>query len=215
MTPDPSWGGRWSRGDQIVLREVHRGRIWAARPVTVVQDTADLIAVHMAVGTPWKRPVAAHAGRPLRLQAQEWLLADDVWVDNDVLHLVTPGAAHAVLVCWAGSERRFAGWYVNLQEPLRRRRIGFDYLDQALDIIVAPDLSWRLKDEDELEQATALGIISREQAEAIRRETAAVIRRIEARAFPFDSDWPDWRPDPRWQIPRFPPGWDALEEETP
>ena len=47
---------------------------------------------------------------------------------------------------------------MNLEEPLKRTAIGFDYLDQLLDIEIAVDLSsWKWKDEDELEEAVARG----------------------------------------------------------
>jgi uncharacterized protein len=26
---------------------------------------------------------------------------------------------------------------------------------------------------------------------------------------PFDRDWQDWRPDPRWPVPELPDGWDV------
>ena len=195
------------------MREVYAGRIWAARPMTVVRDTEELIAVHMAVGTPWKRPLSIDRGERLRLQADDWALADDVWVGNEVLHLVTPGAAHALLVCWAGAERAFAGWYVNFQEPLRRTTIGFDYLDQALDLVVEPDLSWRWKDEDEFEEAQRLGILSPAEARAVRDEAQRVVASIEHRQFPFDSDWPRWTPDRSWPIPTFPVGWEEVRPQ--
>jgi hypothetical protein len=30
---------------------------------------------------------------------------------------------------------------------------------------------------------------------------------LEARAFPFDTDWDRWRPDPGWELPVLPPNW--------
>jgi hypothetical protein len=36
----------WAAGDRIVLREVWNGKVWAARPVTVVRDDSDLIALY-------------------------------------------------------------------------------------------------------------------------------------------------------------------------
>ena len=40
---------------------------------------------------------------------------------------------------------RSTGWYVNLQEPLRRSRLGFDTDDLILDIWVQPGGSWSLE----------------------------------------------------------------------
>jgi hypothetical protein len=57
-----------------------------------------------------------------------------------MLYLITPGAAHAIHLWWLAPDWRFGGWYVNLQEPIRRTTLGFDYMDQMLDIVVEPDL---------------------------------------------------------------------------
>ena len=48
-------------------------------------------------------------------------------------------------------DRRFAGWYVNLQKPFRRTARGFETMDLMLDLVVEVDRSWWWKDEDELE----------------------------------------------------------------
>lgn len=145
--------GRWSVGDRIILREVYEGRVWAVRPVTVVADSSDRIALYHAPGTIWRRPVSA-SGEPLRLQAPEWDLADLPWTGNAALRLTTPGAAHSVILWWEPASWRFEGWYVNLEQPFRRTNLGFDYLDQVLDIVVAPDRSsWFWKDEDEFATA--------------------------------------------------------------
>ena len=35
---------------------------------------------------------------------------------------------------WDGDTDEFAAWYVNIQEPLRRARLGFDTDDLVLDV---------------------------------------------------------------------------------
>lgn len=42
--------------------------------------------------------------------------------------------------------RDFAGWYVNLQEPIVRHERGFDTLDHELDFWLHPDGTWSAKD---------------------------------------------------------------------
>jgi predicted RNA-binding protein associated with RNAse of E/G family len=79
----------------------------------------------------------------------------------------------------------FVGWYVNLERPLVRSRVGWDYLDRELDILVAPDRSWRLLDEDEFETAQRLGVIDAEEAGSIIREAERLIGRIERWDPPF------------------------------
>ncbi len=125
--------------------------------------------------------------------------------------MIKTGAAHAVVLFWSEVDGRFLGWYVNLQQPLRRIRLGFEYMDQALDIVVSPDLSrWRCKDEDELEEAVARGFLSAETVMAVRAEGEQVIQRIERRLPPFNEGWENWKPDPDWSLPRLPEGWEAL-----
>lgn len=198
----------WPPGDRIVLREVWEGKVWAARPVTVVRDDADLIALYLPKGTKWKRPVRPDGSR-LRMPSEPWVLADDVWRDKSVLHLVRPGAAHAVWAMWdAGG--KFLGWYVNLQEPLRRTVVGFDYMDQMLDLVVSPDLSeWHLKDEEELEQEVVVGLMTRIEADGVRAEAERVIKLLEERASPFSDGWEAWRPEDR-PPPELLDGWDEV-----
>lgn len=94
-----------------------------------------------------------------------------------------------------------------------RTPIGFDYLDQLLDIEIAPNLSgWRWKDEDEFAQAIANGSITPENAETIRAEGEAVIAALNPRRPPFDEPWSQWRPDPHWTLPGLPEGWSDLHK---
>ena len=80
-----------------------------------------------------------------------------------------------------------------------------------LDIVVEPDLSkWVWKDESTFAKAQDLGIFSEQQAREIRAEGERVIRRIQARAAPFDADWENWFPPVEWPIPSLPEGWDKL-----
>ena len=95
-------------------------------------------------------------------------------------------------------------WYVNLEDPLVRTPIGFDYLDRLLDIEIAPDLSrWKWKDEDELEEAVARGILTSQEAHVIRAEGESVIAALDAGHPPFDEPWDRWRPDPCWPTSRI------------
>lgn len=76
-------------------------------------------------------------------------------------------------------------------------------MDLALDIIVEPDRSsWRWKDMDEFEMFRRRGLIDEATAERVLSEAEQVIGRVEADAPPFNSDGPEWRPDPSWATPR-------------
>lgn len=193
-------------GEAIALREVWHARVWTARPVTVVEDADDRWSFFLPAGTRWMRPVASD-GSALRLPQDGWELVEDTWSETNVLSFTWEGAAHAVLCFW-DAEWNHAGWYVNLQEPLRRTPIGFDYMDHALDIVVAPDLSfWHWKDEEELAEAVTLGIFTAAQARAFHEEGERALAHLSARVPPYDRDWPIWRPDPSWAIPALRAGW--------
>ena len=202
----------WAEGDSIVLREVHRGRVWAARPATVVRDDRDLLAAYLPPGIRWKRPVQADGPESLRMPAAEWALEDATWTMGRMLHLTTPGAAHAIHLWWLPPDWRFGGWYVNLQEPIRRTPLCFDYMDQMLDIVIEPDLSWRWKDADELDAAVNDGLVTRAWADDVRREGERVIRRLEAQLAPFSNGWEHWRPNPEWPIPELREGWEDVAD---
>jgi hypothetical protein len=199
-------------GEVVVYREVLQGRIWTARPVRVIQDTPALTALYLAHGTRWQcfTPLVPGA---TALQCKSfqvpWQLSELEWQFGGTVLLCSENAAHATHVMWdlAGS---FAGWYVNLQEPLRRISQGFETLDQELDLWVEPDGRWRWKDEAHLAEAEALGVFSAAQGAAIRAEGQRVVRKIEARAAPFDESWKGWRAPAGWTMPVLPEDWAAI-----
>lgn len=200
----------WRAGSQIVYREVWRGQVWTARPVTVVKDTPDLIALYFCTGTRWKLPHGNKDQFLGFLQTGNWQLTD-ITTAVDTLFLIQPGEAHAVHVMWGPANREFVGWYINLQETLRRTAIGFDFMDQVLDIVVKPDLSeWHWKDEAELQQAQELGLYSEQQVGEIKAAGERVIERVGAKAAPFNDGWENWFPPAEWPIPGFPEGWEKL-----
>ena len=125
-------------GEHILLRQVWRGKPWFVRPVTVVRDTPEFIALYVAPGTICKWPRTTD-GQKLRIPQDEWVLEDVPWVGR-MLRLTVPGEGHSVLLFWNESGQ-FASWYIDLETPMARTPLGFDYMDQMLDIVVAPDLS--------------------------------------------------------------------------
>ncbi len=99
-----------------------------------------------------------------------------------------------------------------MQLPFERTALGLRTMDLVLDAIVGRDLTWRLKDEDELAVHVARGTIGAELEATIRAEVQRGLARVERRRSPFDEPWPDWRPDPSWPLPELPAGWDAVLE---
>lgn len=154
-------------GHDIVAREMHDGKLWAARPLHVVAVDADLLVLHLAQGSTWLRPTQVD-GSVHRLPMDPWRLAVDRW-PHDNLWFVPAGAPFAVHTIRTAPDAELLGWYVNVQEPIRPTPSGFDYLDHTLDVIVAPDLSSvQLKDEDELALGIEVGLYGDELAERIR-----------------------------------------------
>ena len=229
----------WQQGDQIVLREIFRGRIWSGRPYTIVEDTPQRLIIYMGVGVRWMRPVRRNSSA-IRGRELHWTLREAVW-PIEALRIVTPGRHHSVLLLWTEGFGEFLKWYVNLEDPLTHSAVGFDYLDQFLEqassegpgghhllpqtdagrpagqvvghIEIAPDLSaWNWKDEDELEDAVANGLMTPQRADLIRAEGIRVIETLDKKAPPFDEQWHLWRPDPQWESPGLPAGWDDLNE---
>jgi len=200
----------WMSGDSIVLRGVWHGKLWWACPALVVQDAPNSIALYWQAGALSKSPRRRLTPRDL-LSTEKLELVDRPWVNTDVLMLVTPGAAHAVYAMWETGRTTLRCWYIDLQEPLRRTLIGFDTMDHLLDIVVSPDLSeWQWKDEDEFNEAIAIGVFSAEEARAIRAEGERVIQLIRTGVPPFCSGWERWSPPIDWKLPNLSAGWDDL-----
>ena len=207
----------WSRGEAVLLRYVHHGRVSRVKPMTVVEDSVRHVALFIASGSPMKTRCGLD-GVPLSRDlpyaerfALPWRLCDGVWSGFHVLMLTPAGAGHSFWAIW---DERFAfqEWYVNLQLPLERTRFGFDTADNVLDLVIAPDLSsWRWKDEHEFEEAIRVGRFTSEEAEAVREEGRRAIATLDARAWPFDRDVRDWRPDPAWPKPELPTADEAYE----
>lgn len=198
---------RFGVGESVALREIWRGRIWAARPAIVVRDDDDLHMFYVTSGGRWMGPRSPDGGW-LRVKQEPWTLGEHRF-DDHALSFAFPGEAHAILLFF-DEDWTPRTWYVNLQEPLRRTTVGFDYLDQALDILVPLDrASWRWKDEDELADEVAAGVFSIDEARGFRSEGERAVRRLVEGQSPFDRDWSSWRPDPSWPTPELPRGWET------
>jgi len=205
----------WTPGQTIVHQEFWRDRLWAARPLTVVEDTGDRLLLWIPQGTRRKVPHTppGRADPPVRkdrvianLDRGDWVLGEHVW-DVSSLWIVHPGDWHAVWVSWVG-EHAHLGWYVNLQMPFRRTAIGIEAMDLMLDVVVEPDRTWRWKDDDEFDEILERGIFDAGTGTRVRREADDVIARVEAGDPVFREPWPSWSPDPAWARPVLPEGWD-------
>ncbi len=198
---------RFEPGDSVLWRGgVERVR-WAL-PHTFVQEGDERLAIYCQPGVRGKRPKHAYVDYPDQLATGDWEIRDFEWKLNHVLRLTPFGRAHSLDLYWAGNTWQFRGWYVNLQEPIRRTPYGFDFRDLALDLLVAPDLSWCPKDEDHLAQGAELGIFSAAEVRAVHDERDRVLARLDEL---FPTGWEGFRPDPSWSTPELPAEWARVE----
>jgi hypothetical protein len=192
----------------VTLRETWRGRVHAARPVRVVEDVPHHhMAFWFAPGTRWKNDPRDQG--EIRFHDGPWELEDMVR-DRGVLSFSFPETAYSVLMD-ADERGGFVEFYVNIESPLRRWAGGFDYVDWFLDVRIPIDRSTYVwKDEDELAEAVARGLVSETEAHEIRWAGERAIEQVLLSEPPFDQPWEDWRPDPAWTPPKLEPGWDVV-----
>jgi hypothetical protein len=193
---------RFAPADSIVLRDVWRERPWVAMGAVVVEDGEELIALYIPGGAPLDFAPVAPIPHP-------WS-GRDAWEGHGVLMLNRPGERYGVWVFWEGAERDFSRWYVNLQAPLSRSRIGFDMHDHELDLWSSDGATWQWKDDELLDQRVAEGLFTADEALAIRAEGKRVHDELRAQGMWWSLAWADWSPDLSWRAPTLPPGWERL-----
>jgi hypothetical protein len=209
---------RWSFGDVVVRREVlgfgldfaedespsWLRRPWAAIPVHVIDHDHDTLVAYIPpeaeldfVEGDWPTPDGRHPwhGR-------------DLWRGHGVVMLHRRGEPYSVWHFWSGPERAFTAWYVNLQAPYAETAIGFDTQDFELDIVVSPDGTWALKDDDVLDRRVAEGRFRPEHAAWFRDVAGDITGQLDAGIVPWSQAWTDWAPPPGWRGTRLPTGWE-------
>ncbi|MYY11193.1 DUF402 domain-containing protein [Streptomyces sp. SID4919] len=213
-------GEPWRAGTRILWRYRANGGdgFHICRPVTVVQDTPDLLAAWMAPGTECVRPVLTdgtppHAEPLATRYTKPRTVRRDHWSGAGVLKLARPGEPWSVWLFWY-PDWRFKNWYVNLEEPRVRWDGGVDSEDHFLDISVRPDRSWQWHDEDEFAQAQRAGLMGPRQARRVREAGDAAVEVIRSWGPPFADGWPGWRPDPAWPVPALPDNWDRTPAQV-
>jgi len=205
-------------GRSILHRNTHHGRVAFVHPVRVISDDERGLLVWLARGSvvTVERTLDGLGARDLPFP--EWVAAPrepqlSTWQGPGLLRFFPPDAEHSIWF-FRDDAGNFANYYVNLEEGAVRWDdgdvAGIDVIDQDLDIVVAPDLTWQWKDEDEFSER--LGFPEHywvPDEAAVRAEGRRVIKLIEAGEFPFDGTWTDFEPDPDWPTPtELPAGWD-------
>jgi hypothetical protein len=204
----------WAPGSRILWRYRENGgeRFHIARPVTVVRDDEELLAVWLASGTQCVKPVLAdgtspHAEPLASRYKKPRSVQLDRWFGTGVLKLARPGEPWSVWLFWEPGWL-FKNWYVNLETPLARWDGGVDSEDHFLDICVYPDRTWDWRDEDEFAQAQLDGLMDDQAAERVREAGRSAVEVIRAWGSPFADGWQHWRPNPAWGVPSLPDDWD-------
>lgn len=197
-------------GQSAILRGVGWNKLWWAIPVTVVQDTVNLNALYWPAGTKGKNTVRRPTIDDL-LHPEQLAIGDTKWTRTDVLMLTIPEESFSIYVMWQAGHTMLDCWYINIQDALKRTKIGFDTMDHMLDIVVSPDMSeWQWKDEDEFSEAESKGIYSTDEAEQIRSAGVKAIEALRGDRRDFYERWQYWKPPAEWQIPSLTANWDKI-----
>lgn len=189
-------------GDPVLLRSIYGGRVRFAMPHRFAGMWDERYALYCQPGNASRGIMRRADGTYLDDWAGDKAPEDGTWQRGPVLRFMRPGERHAIEVLWStGWEQR--GWYLNLQAPLVVHGTFFDTSDLVLDVRVQPDGTWEWKDEDELVEAIALGMLDEAEVGALRAEAEQVIA-----ARPWPTGWEDWRPPPGWAPLPIPADWD-------
>lgn len=182
-------------GDVIEHRHLCGDRVWATLPVHVVSDAADLLVTYLASGAPvtylpgpWPTANGRHPWHPT-----------ERWGGHGVLMLQRPGDPYGAWVFWAGPERAFDCWYLNIHE-WSRDATGHAIRDLELDVVVRADGTVRLKDEDLVDVRVAEGRLTGADAAHARAVGAELVAMVARGDMWWDPAWAAWSP---------PDGWDA------
>jgi hypothetical protein len=233
---------RFGIGEAITLRYVghhdgvtrDRPGLLMAMPHIVVQDDDEALVLWMPTGS--RRHYADMADRARVIEPDLWRL--------DTVRIMPKDAPYSVMLFWRTPEpigvdpqtneliqqrlelrhgqagpdarREFLGWYVNLEARYVRTAIGVDTTDNSLDVVIAPDRTWRWKDEDHNQNLIDLGTYTEAEIAQFYEDGKDALARLEDGAFPFDGAYVDWTPAPHWEIPEAHPEWPYLEPyDTP
>jgi hypothetical protein len=228
---------RWEPGDTITLRCVghHDGKVrdrpglLFAMPHIVVRDDDEALVLWMPTGS--HRVYVDMADRSRVIAPELWRL--------DCIRIMPKDAPYSVMLFWKtdsavseeprtqtlideqltvhagqvapGARREFIGWYVNLEARYVRTAIGVDTTDNSLDVVIAPDRTWRWKDEHLTQKWIDRGVYTEAETAQLYEDGKDAIARLEAGLFPFDGAYVDWTPARHWRIPEPHPDWPHLE----
>lgn len=209
----------WNPGDHVILRGIYNRRVWIVQSSIVVKDEPNEVALALLPGAQCAMPEGYIHGK--HGPEGKWSRWDDylhklpnlqefTWHTNRLLLLMRPEDYYGSIYFWRHDTNEFLGYYVNFQLPFTRTTNGFDTLDLELDIVIEPSYAWHWKDSEEYQDGIAKGILGKEWTDQIEQSKPEVFQIIEQHLYPFDGSWLNWRPDPSWELPKLPTGWDQV-----
>jgi hypothetical protein len=190
----------WRAGEAVVRRDVWRGQPWVGVAALVVEDAPKLLALYVPEGA---EIAVAEGNFPI---IHPWSRRK-AWRGHGILMFHRPGDAYSVWLFWDGPERRFWGWYLNLEDPFRRTELGLDIRDHELDLWSEDGRTWHWKDDELLDQRVAEGVYTQAEAVSIRTEGTRLHAEVVDGGGWWDEAWASWEPPADWAPPRLPPGW--------
>jgi len=199
----------WRPGETAVQRFVRtNGSVGQHHPLRVLSDDGEQLVGWLPAGTDIINTRLADGRDPREASLADMFVLPRIplrgqWTGTSTLRLITESHWSSVLWFFA-LDGTFTNWYVNLEIPRGRTAFGTDRVDGVLDVVIAPDRSWRWKDEHEIDAALDAGRITASDLGMLRAEGERMIALAETGAFPFDGTWCDFRPDPDWPPPAIP-----------
>ncbi|MFT4726060.1 MAG: hypothetical protein ACI9UN_000555 [Granulosicoccus sp.] len=187
----------WTKGDWIVRREVLSSGPWLGVIAKIIEDTPEHLISYIPEGSPFGFP---DGDWPTPSGKHPWSYRKS-WEGHGCLMIQRPEDAYAVWHFWHGPDREFLCWYINLQEPFRRKALGYDTQDLELDLIVYPDGNLELKDDELMDQRVQEGRWSAERVAEIRADASIIYDRLKNGERWWPLEWRDWKPDPAWVVP--------------
>jgi len=212
MRENASVSARWSRDDLIIRSEVlglqpaevatatAASGVWLEALVFVVDDQPGQLVTYMATGAPFRFPEGSW---PTPDGRHPWH-GRTAWQGHGCLMVQQPGDHYAVWHFWDGPDREFVCWYLNLQTAFERNERGFATQDLELDLIVFPDGTHIVKDDEVLDDRVSEGRYSPELVAWVRQYGQTLVERLEAEGPWWDPSWATWEPDQTWPQPVFP-----------
>jgi hypothetical protein len=210
---------RFTRGQVVHARHFQHDDIAGFFLLRVVEHDDRGLLMFLKEGSIGRHPRLPDGRRMRETPLREWAttrkqLTGVFTHDHDALIWNPAGADYGIRLFFRDGV--FLRWYANLELPGVAWRdgdlAGYGTVDWDLDVVIEPDRTWAIKDEEEFTGRLAEPELYWAPAEErVRAAARDVIALAETGAFPFDGAWTDFAPPADWTplTPAdLPPGWD-------